>query len=288
MGYIIHLIILCLLFAINAMSLNLLIGYTGLLFAASAAFAGIGAYTTVFLLKSTELGFFPAVIISMLVASVMATLLGLVLNKFRDDYFALVSVGFQVIVSTVFMYWVGFTRGPLGIPGIARPTLLGLDFSSNIMFLILVAIIASVVYLFIKFLIGSPFGRVLKAIRDNEEAIKVFGYNTYFFKLTILSLAAMLCALAGALYASYITYISPPVFYLFESILLISIVTFGGLGSLKGPVIGAVIMVLLPEALRFVGFPPEVAAQMRQAVFGLALILLMLYRPQGLVGEYKL
>jgi len=139
-----------------------------------------------------------------------------------------------------------------------------------------------------QFLTKSSFGRVLKAIREDEKAIQVFGYNTLFFKLTIFVIGAVIASLAGSLYASYITYIDPSSFNLPESIFILAIIILGGLANNKGVILGAVCLVILPEALRFVGFPSDVAAQMRQVTYGVILVLLMLYRPQGLMGEYKL
>ena len=128
----------------------------------------------------------------------------------------------------------------------------------------------------------------MKAIREDEKAIQIFGYKTLNYKLTVFVVGAMMAAAAGSLYAAYITYIDPSTFTVNESIFIIAIIILGGLASLRGSLIGAVFLILLPEFLRFVGFPDEIAAQMRQAVYGLLLILLMLYRPQGIVGEYKL
>ena len=134
----------------------------------------------------------------------------------------------------------------------------------------------------------SSFGRVLKAIREDEGAIQVFGYKTLYYKLTVFVLAAMMASLAGSLFASYITFIDPTQFVLFESIFILAIIILGGLANLKGSILGALFLIVLPEILRFVGFPVDIAAQMRQVVYGFLLIILMLYRPQGLLGEYKL
>ncbi|MBT6034005.1 MAG: branched-chain amino acid ABC transporter permease, partial [Candidatus Jacksonbacteria bacterium] len=125
-------------------------------------------------------------------------------------------------------------------------------------------------------------------IREDEKAIQVFGYNTQMYKLTIFVIGAVLASVAGSLYATYITFIDPTAFNVMESVFVLSIIILGGLANLKGSVIGALFLILLPELLRFVGFPSDVAAQMRQLVYGLLLVLLMLYRPQGLMGEYKL
>jgi branched-chain amino acid transport system permease protein len=146
----------------------------------------------------------------------------------------------------------------------------------------------TVVYTIARFVVQSSFGRVLKAIREDEKAIQVFGYNTNVFKLVIFVLSAGMAAIAGSLFASYITFIDPSTFTLNESIFILAMIILGGLANIRGAVVGAVFLILLPEILRFVGFPTDIAAQMRQVVYGALLIGLMLYRPQGLLGEYKL
>ena len=229
-----------------------------------------------------------ALLIAVVLTAICALLIGFVLSKFKGDYFALGSFGFNIIVYSIFLNAQGLTRGPLGIPGIPRPEIFGFVFKSNISYLILCVVFLIIVYFVAKWVVNSSFGRVLKAIREDEEAIRVFGYNTLYYKLAIFVIAAAMAAIAGALYASYITFIDPSSFVLFESIFMVAVIILGGLANIKGSMLGALILVLLPELLRFVGFPTEIAAQMRVAVYGLILILLMMYRPQGLIGEYKL
>lgn len=288
MDYIIHLLILISIFSILGVSLNLVVGYTGLLSITHAAFHGIGAYGVALLLRHTEMNFFPALILAIIITMAASFLIGIVLSRFKDDFYALGSFGFNVILYSVMLNWQGLTRGPLGIPGIPRPSLFGFELGENIFFLILAIILAGVVYFAAQYIARSSFGRVLKAIREDEQAIQVFGYRTHVYKLTIFVVSAGMAAIAGALFASYITFIDPSSFVLMESILILAIVIVGGLANNRGAVLGAIIIILLPEILRFVGFPTEIAAQMRQVAYGLLLVVLMMYRPQGMVGEYKL
>jgi branched-chain amino acid transport system permease protein len=288
MAYIIHLLILISIYAILGLSLNLVVGYTGLLSVAEAAFYGIGAYVTALLLVNSGWNFFLAMLIGMIASGVVALVIGFVLSKFDGDYYALASLGLGAIIYSIFLNWQNVTGGPLGIPGIPRPTLFGFTFSDNISFLVLVVIFVALIYLACRFIVNSSFGRVLKTIREDEKAVQVFGYKTLNYKLLIFVISAMIAAIAGSFYAAYISYIDPSTFTVDASILIIAIIILGGLASLRGSLIGAVFIILLPEFLRFVGFPDAIAAQMRQAVYGLLLILLMLYRPQGFVGEYKL
>ena len=288
MEYVIHLAILCSIYAILGMSLNLVTGFTGLVSMAHAAFFGIGAYVTAILMMTYGVNFFVALVGGCLVTAIAALLIGVVLSRLSGDYYVLGTVGFNFIIFSLFLNWESVTRGALGIPGISRPEFFGISFFSNEAFFILSAVIALGVYFVSRFIVSSSFGRVLKAIREDEKAIQVFGYRTVRYKLLIFVVAAIGAASAGSFLASYITFIDPASFVLGESVLIVSMVILGGLANLKGSIMGALFLVILPEFLRFVGFPVEVAAQMRQVVYGLLLVTLMLYRPQGLMGEYTL
>jgi len=287
MEYFLHLGVLIVIYAGVAMSLDLLVGYTGLLSVTQAGFFGIGAYSTAILMTSYGVNFYVSVLVGRLVSALAALLIGSILSRFKDDYYTLVSLGFNIIVYSIFLNWQNLTRGPLGIPGIDKPDLFGWMASSTGDFLVLSAVIMFLVYLFARFIVNSSFGRVLKAIREDEKAIQVFGYNTNVYKLVIFVISAAVAAVAGSLFASYITFIDPSSFTVNESIFLLAIIILGGLANVRGAVLGAVFLILLPEGLRFVGFPDEIAAQMRQVVYGAMLIILMLYRPQGVLGEYK-
>ena len=288
MEYLFHLIILFSIYAILGLSLNLIVGYTGLLSVTHASFYGIGAYATAILLTQTDIGFILSVLLGITIASVVALAIGSVLSRFNGDYYALGSLGFCVITFSVFLNWDSLTRGPLGISGIPKPELFGLSFSSGMLFAVLAVCTLVLAYGICRFVASASFGRVLKAIREDEHAIQVFGYRTLWYKLVVFVISAAVAAVAGALFASYVTYIDPSTFTIIESIFVLAIVILGGLGSLRGSLLGALLLVLLPELLRFVGFPPEIAGQMRELTYGVILIVLMLYCPRGLIGEYKL
>ncbi len=288
MPYLTHLAILFAIYAILALSLNLIVGYTGLVSVTHAAFFGLGAYAVAILSTALKFNFFASVFIGIIIAMISAVLIGVVLSKFRGDFYVLGSIGFNVIVYSVMLNWQSLTSGPLGIPGIPRPALFGFILTDNFNFLLLAVACLALVYFICRFVVDSSFGRALKAIREDEEAVSVFGYKTLSYKLVIFVIGAGLAAIAGSLFAAYITYIDPTTFGINESVFILSIVILGGLASLRGSLAGALFLILLPEILRFVGFPNEVAAQMRQLVYGLLLVALMMYRPQGFVGEYKL
>jgi branched-chain amino acid transport system permease protein len=220
-------------------------------------------------------------------AVVLSLLIAFASLRFRGDYFVLASLAFQVIVYTILYNWVGLTRGPYGIPGIPRPEIFGLKIASIPAFFVFSLVIALLALGILYWLMSSPFGRVLQAIREDELATVSLGKNAASFKIRSFLVASGFASIAGAVYATYITYIDPTSFNLDESILLISMVIVGGTGNVKGPLVGAVVLILLPELLRFLAIPDTVAAQLRLIIYGLLLILMMQYRPQGIAGKYQ-
>jgi branched-chain amino acid transport system permease protein len=157
---------------------------------------------------------------------------------------------------------------------------------SHLEFLVLSATMACFAYFVVYRLATSPFGRVLHAIREDELFARAQGKNTLWFKVTAFAVSAALAAMAGSFYAHYITFIDPTSFTVMESIFIISMVIIGGAGSLWGPLVGAFVLVTLPEALRFIGLPSAVAANLRQIIYGSLLVIVMMFRPRGLVGKY--
>ena len=288
--------------AILAVSLNLVVGFAGLLSVAHIGFFGIGAYTVAILtsdqdyeqlrtqtLPTFDFPFFAALPIAVVIAGLVAIIVGTVFNRFRDDIFVLVSFGFAIIAFNVFLNLRPVTRGAFGIHEIARPAIGGWVFDGELEFLILSLVILALVMLVSWFIVSSSFGRVLTAIREDQQAIEVFGYRVTFYKLAIWVISAMMAALAGGLFSSWTSFIDPNSFILLESILMVSIVILGGLATIWGSLLGAMVFVLLEEGMRFLPFlPTEYIGQARQIVLGVLLVLLMLFRPQGLVGRYKL
>ena len=288
--------------AILAISLNLVVGFTGLLSVGHIGFFGIGAYTVAILTSNapyeqlrTEAiptfgwAFFAALPVGIVLAGLVALVVGVVFNRFRDDIFVLVSFGFTIISFNVFLNWRGMTRGAFGIHEIASPAIGGWVFNDPTEFLALVMVILAIVVVIAWFIVTSSFGRVLQAIREDEQAIQVFGYQATHYKLAVWVVSAMMAGLAGGLFSSWASFIDPNSFILLESILLVSIVILGGLATIWGSLVGAMAFVLLEEGMRFLPFVPnEHVGQIRQVVLGVLLVVLMLFRPQGLLGRYKL
>lgn len=286
MDYVLHILVLVGIYVILAVSLDLIVGHTGFLSIGHAAFYGIGAYTSALLAVNVGAPFIVGVVCGMLIAVLLSFTISLSALRLHGDYFVIATFAFQMILFNIFNNWTDLTGGAMGVPGIPYPVLLGWHVDSNLEFVALAALIAGLIYLISWRIVTSPFGRVLRAIREDEVVAKAMGKNTSRLKATAFAVSAALAASAGSLYAHYITYIDASSFTVMESILIISMVIIGGAGSLWGPLIGAFVLVTLPEALRFVGLPSSVAANLRQIIYGTLLVVMMMFRPRGLVGTY--
>jgi len=262
---------------------------TNLLSLGQAALYGIGAYLAVLALMVLNLSLIPTLFFVILGTALLSLLIAYPSLRLRGDYFVLATLGFQLIVFTILYNWVSVTRGPYGIPGIPSPVLFGEIIVSGIIpYLILSSTLAiGIILIFFK-LIYSPFGRALKAVRDDELSAQAIGRNVTALKIWAFVVSSGFIGISGLLYASYVSYIDPTSFNLDEAIFILSAVIIGGTGNIKGPIIGAIFVVVLPELLRFVGLPDSVAANLRQIIYGLMIIILMRLRPQGLAGEYAL
>jgi len=286
MDYLEHVLILICIYTILAVSLDLLAGHTGLLSIAHAAFYGLGAYASALMTVFYGAPFLLGVLAGIGVALVSSFIVSLPSLRLQEDYFVIATFGFQVIIFSIFNNWANLTQGPVGITGIPQPVVFGWTINTHLVFLGGSAIFAAFAYLIVGLIASSPFGRVLRAIREDEVFTKALGKNTFSFKVAAFAVSAALAAIAGSLYAHYITFIDPSTFTVMESILVISMVIIGGAGSRWGPLIGAVVLVTFPEALRFIGLPSSVAAPLRQVIYGVLLVTMMMARPRGLVGKY--
>lgn len=285
-AYFIHLLILVGIYVILALSLNLAMGYTGLINIGHVAFYAVGAYTSALLALNFGFPFWVGFIAGGLLAAVFGLLLAIPTLRLRGDYLAIATLGFAIVVENVLRNWTSLTRGPLGLPGIPKPMLFGTSFN-GVSFLILVAIFAAVTYFIIRYIVKSPYGRVLKSIREDELVAGSLGKNVIKYKTQALVISAFFAGVAGSLYAHYINFIDPTTFTILESILIISMIIIGGLASVKGSVIGAIILVLLPEPLRFLPIPSFAVGAIRQMIYAFLLIIILVKRPQGIWGEFR-
>lgn len=221
-----------------------------------------------------------------LVAALASLPISLATGRLRGDYLVVLTLAFQTVVYGVLINWTEVTGGPRGIAGIPPPLIMGWSITSHVGYFILCGTMALISFFIVSRVCNSPLGRVLKAIREDEGAAAALGKNTTGFKLSVFAVSAGLAAIAGSLYAHYVSYIDPSSFTVMESILILSMVIIGGAGSRWGAIVGAVVLIILPELLRFIGLPSSLAADFRQLIYGLMLVLMMLFRPQGLMGNY--
>ncbi|MBI5403392.1 MAG: branched-chain amino acid ABC transporter permease [Ignavibacteriae bacterium] len=281
MEYILHLIIFICFYTILAQSLNLAAGKAGLISLAHAGFYGIGAYTTAILSVKLGLSFWINLPFAMIISGLIAFVVSLIALRTIDDYFIICTLGIQIIIFSIMNNWMDLTRGPLGIPGIPSINLFGFPVDEKIPFLVLSIVIVALIWLVLKNIYNSGFGKILVAISEDEIYIQSVGKNVYKAKIISFTISAILASIPGVLYAHYITYIDPTSFTVNESIFILSIVIIGGLGNLSGSFFAAAFMVLLPEALRFVGMPDSIAANMRQIIYGLILVAVMMTGKNG-------
>ncbi len=287
MEYLLHILVISGIYIILTLSLNLIVGYTGLPSLGHAAFSCVGAYVSALL--ALNFGISPW--IGLLLGAIVATLLGFIIGfpalRLKGDYLALGTFGFGVIVYSVAKNWVSVTRGPMGLPGIPQFSVFGYQLSEIWSYLILVTIFVLITIFVLRRIVNSPFGRILKSIREDEIASEILGKNVIKYKLLVFLIGGFFAGIAGSLYAHYITFIDPSSFTIMESITILLMVIFGGMASISGSIVGATVLVVFPELLRFLGMPSSIAAPVRQMLYGLLLIILMIWRPQGLLGTYR-
>lgn len=288
MDYILHLLIIISMFGILAVSLNYQAGFTGIISVNHASFYGIGAYATAILTTEVGFTFIPSVLAGMALTALFAWLASYPLLRLRHDSLILVSIGLSAIVYNIMLNWADVTGGPLGIKGVKAPTIFGFSFFEKPLFLLLVLVALGLTYLFFNHITRSPYGTILKGIRENPTVASVNGHSVLAYQRSVFVVGALFASVAGALTAAFLTYIEPKLFMLMPSILILVMVILGGLGNLKGSILGAAIMILVPEMLRFAGFPPSIIGELQQITYGLILIVLMFFRPEGLFGEYKI
>lgn len=288
--------------AILAITLNFIMGYAGIFSVAHAIFFGVGAYTAAQVALHANTSLFVTVPAGMAVAAALSLALALPALRVRGEYFVAASLGLQVIGETVFSEWKPATGGIGGVIGIPPVNVLGHDIVDPVEFLALAATALVAVMLITRALARSSFGRSLKAIRDSESAALALGKNVALIKTLSVVLSSSLAASAGALYAFHVSFINVESFTLDTSVLLIAMVIVGGTGTLWGPLVGAVLLMLLPALLSYLSsvcsggtsamatacawvLRPTEIGSIQQIIYGLAMVLLMIFRPGGIVGS---
>lgn len=286
MDYILHILVMIFIFTILGLSFNLILGYTGLIAMCHAAFFAIGAYTSALLGIHFGVNFLVGILAGMVITGLVSLLVAIPAIRVRDEYLIVTTLALLMIVYTILMNWIELTRGAAGLSGIPRPSWGGYQISTPLAFVPLLGAFAVLCFLICWRIVHSPFGRVLRAIREDEIAAESLGKNVRAFKIWIFVTGGALAAIAGSLFAHYMTYISPANFTINDTILIFAIVIVGGVANAWGPVLGAIILISVMEALRFLEISPVIVGFTRQIAYGLALILFMCFRPHGFLGEF--
>ncbi len=286
MNYLLHIGIMLMIYGMLASSANLLIGYSGLLTMAQAVFYGAGAYTYALLSLHFQWPLWLTLPCSVAVCALISFCFAATALRFRNETFVLATIGFQMIVYAVLYNWVDLTRGPYGISGIPRPAVCGFAIEGTPQYFLFCLIMFLFILSVSALLHRSTFVLSLKALRDNEAAAQTLGISPRRQYIRAMIISGALAAIPGVCFAGYVTFIDPTSFTLQESIFIASIMLLGGSGNIRGPLCGVCFMLILPEIMRFVGMPDSIAANMREIIYGLLLIILMYSRPQGLAGEY--
>lgn len=278
-------VILASVYALVAISTNLLIGVTGIFSVSQAAVFGVGAYTVGALTLNGVVGYPAALLIAVCLSMLVNVAFALPALRVKGDYFVVASFGIQLVASAVFENWTGVTGGTIGLLGVPMPQFLWFAAEGTMDMLVLTLaalVLASGIYLAIM---RSAFGRLLLAIRENEEAVAAAGKSVIGTKVMAAGVAGMFAALAGGLYAPFIGFIDPHSFDLHTSILVVAMVAVGGMRTLTGSILGAFLLMGLPQLLTFIDIPSSLGGPLRQLMYGVLLVTFMMFRPQGLAGR---
>lgn len=277
-GYLFRVSITAMIFAILAASLNFITGVAGLLSLGHAAFYGIGAYTAALLATQHGVPFLLTIPLAGVAAAIGGVLVALPTMRLVSIYFAVATLGTGEIIHGTLLNWVDFTRGPMGIPAIPSFKIAGIDLSGNLGSYLVVAVVMLASLWVLHRLTHSYYGNALRALREDDQCADSMGIDVVRLKGEVFAIACFFAGVAGALWAHTTGYISPNDFRFGESILVLAMIVVGGLGSLPGAVIGAVLLIVLPEALRPVG-------DVRMIVVGCVMFFSILLLPRGLFGE---
>lgn len=287
-AYLSNLMVLLGIAVILASSLNLMVGYAGIFSVAHAVFYGVGAYTAAKVALTTTDSFLLATAAAMLVSGAVSFVLAVPVLRVREEYFVVASIGFQIVASTIFTSWSAVTGGMGGLAGIPPARLLGWQVAGSIDMLWLTAGCVVLVLAVIALIVHSPFGRALKAFRDDETAAIALGKDPLVLRVTATTISGALAAVAGSLYAFHVSFVNPESFTLDYSVLILAMVIIGGAGSIAGPVIGAVFITVFPALLNFIALPSQYVGPVEQLIYGAAIVLLMVFWPSGLASAWRL
>ncbi|WP_270933458.1 branched-chain amino acid ABC transporter permease [Falsiroseomonas oryzae] len=287
-AYILAVLAMAGIYAMLAVSYDLAFGYAGLFSVAHGAFFGIGAYAGALSMLNLGLPFPLALLAGAAAAGLVAAAIALPASRLEGDYLIVGSLAFAVICHELMLNLTEVTRGPMGIPGIPPPSLFGFDFDTPWLQLLVILAVLAVIGLVAWRIAASPYGRVLRALKDDPTALEAAGKSVRRRKLEILTVSAAMAGAAGVTYASYVAFIDPESFIARTSFVIIVATVLGGAGTLWGPAIGALVIWCVPEALRFAGIPATLRGPLNEIVYAALLILIVMLRPEGIAGRRRL
>lgn len=286
--YLIHIFSLIGIYVLLVLGLNMVIGYTGLLDLGFIAFYGIGAYSAA-LLSICGLSFWIVLPISIFITCFFRYLLGKSLMRLRGDYLAIVTLGFGEITRLVLNNWDALTNGPKGLPRVGEKIqeirLFSFAFREELHFFYLILFWVIISIFIIRRIEKSKIGRAFVSIREDETAAEVTGIDTSYIKMLSFVMSSALASIAGTIYVHWIGFVSPESFTFWESVLLVCIVVLGGIGSIYGIILGAILLVGMPEFLRTILGGEFVLYRM--LIFGLLMVFMVIFRPQGIIPEKR-
>jgi branched-chain amino acid transport system permease protein len=286
MDFLFSYIVLAEIYVLLGLSTNLLVGIVGIFSVSQAAVFGVGAYIVAhFMMASDALSFIPALTIAAACCIALNVLVSLPSLRVSGDYFVVTSFGIQLLATAIFINWTAGTGGANGLPGVPPPDIFGFQIETTRQYVLLCTVAATLGCLAFWLIMRAPFGRLLRAIREDELAVAAAGKNVLRAKVSAAALAGAFAGIAGGLYATFLSFIDPFSFDLDASILLLTMIVVGGARTLAGSIIGPFLLLALPQMLTLLEIPTTIAAAARQLIYGLLLIAFMLFRPQGLAGE---
>lgn len=275
-------LIICAINVLLALGLDFVLGYAGQLNLGQSAFYGIGAYASTLLITILGIPFWPAFVCAVILSGLAGMILSLFAVRLRGHYLAIASLGFAVITYQILLNWISLTQGPLGIYGIMPPpSIAGFEFSDLRNMFYLVAGVAFLAFLLLDQLVRSPVGETLTALREDEVSATSLGINAKTWKVFAFAVSSALAGAAGCFYAPFVGTLVPDAFIITESFTILAMVIVGGMGTLVGPVFGAILLTILPELLRGIG-------DLRLIVYGLAVTLVVLFMPGGLMQAARM
>src|SRR3954452_16299320 len=277
----------CAINVLLVLGLDFILGFAGQLNLGQSAFYGLGAYASTLLITRLGVPFWAAFAAGVAFAGLASMVLALFAVRLRGHYLAIASLGFAVITYQILLNWISLTQGPLGIyaipppPAITIPGLPVIDFRNPVALFYLVAAFTLLVYFVLDQIVRSPIGETLRAIREDEISAASLGVNATAWKVFAFGVGAAVGGAAGCFYAAFVGTLVPDAFFITESFTILAMVIVGGMGTLIGPVFGAILLTVLPEFLRSIG-------DLRLIVYGASVTLVVLFMPGGIVEAFRI